>query len=157
LEKFVSLTGDKRVGHRVTIRLVGIGTDLRGELLEHADSSASGRTEYWGYRVHEAESLGKLLRDERWDLKVGTSRYGVPIQDVLPSVSKDMNTAKSTVVAFGSPKTGLREILAAEKLTPNVFRYFVNMFPDQQTMTVRTEEAILGSLAILKLAEKIGC
>jgi predicted SPOUT superfamily RNA methylase MTH1 len=43
-----------------------------------------------------------------------------------------------------------------EKLDPkDVFNYFVNKAPDQQTVTVRTEEAILLSLGILNLAAKL--
>ena len=37
----------------------------------------------------------------------------------------------------------------------DVFDFFVNTVPDQQTATVRTEEAILISLGILNLAEKL--
>jgi predicted SPOUT superfamily RNA methylase MTH1 len=36
-----------------------------------------------------------------------------------------------------------------------VFDYFVNIAPDQQTATVRTEEAILVSLGIINLAGKL--
>ena len=111
---------------------------------------------YWGYRVYKAESLGNVLGNQQWDLKVGTSRYGVPVQEVLLSLSKALKTSRSTFVAFGSPKMGLSEILKQEKLYPkDVFDYFVNTAPDQQTATVRTEEAILISLGILNLAEKL--
>jgi predicted SPOUT superfamily RNA methylase MTH1 len=51
---------------------------------------------------------------------------------------------------------GLREILAQEKETPgNVFNYFVNTVPAQEVSTVRTEEVILISLGIFKLATSI--
>jgi hypothetical protein len=159
LEKTVLALADNEVGERVTLRFVEVGRNLRGEIIEVPKVSVSRpdmKPIYWGYRVHKAKSLAKLLSDERWDLKVGTSRYGIPIQEVLPSMSKDLMNAKSAVVAFGSPKIGLREILAAEKRVANdVFHYFVNTVPDQQTVTVRIEEAILVSLAILHLAGKL--
>ena len=57
------------------------------------------------------------------------------------------------MVAFGSPRFGLREILQQEKLDRNdVLDYFVNTIPSQKTATVRTEEALLVSLGILNLA-----
>jgi hypothetical protein len=67
-----------------------------------------------------------------------------------------LKAAEAVLVAFGSPKSGLREILQHEKLDPtHAFDYFVNMIPNQQTATVRTEEAILVSLGILNLAENL--
>lgn len=114
------------------------------------------RSIYWGYKVNQSPSVGKLLQEQRFDLKIGTSRYGVPIQNVLPSVSKALKTSRSTLIAFGSPKMGLKEILAQEKLDPeDVFHYFLNTVPDQQTATVRTEEAIMVSLAILDLVANL--
>ena len=159
LEKTVSVAETRAVGERVTIRLVSVGKELRGEVVERSRVRAYGpdkRPIYWGYRVRKVTTLSKLLTDTPWDLKVGTSRYGTSAQEILTPVSKDLRNAKSTVVAFGSPKMGLREILALENLVPkDVFNYFVNTAPDQQTLTVRTEEAILISLSFLNLAQKL--
>ena len=47
------------------------------------------------------------------------------------------------------PKHGILDILAKEGASIKPFEFVVNMFPDQGTETVRLEEAILGSLAIL--------
>jgi len=89
-------------------------------------------------------------------LKIGTSRYGTPIQEVLTNLTEGLKTSHSTVIAFGSPKTGLKEMLVQERLDPkHAFHYFVNTVPDQQTATVRTEEAILISLGILNLAQRL--
>jgi hypothetical protein len=67
-----------------------------------------------------------------------------------------LKTAAGVLVAFGSPKLGLREILHQEKLDPvHVFDYFVNTIPGQRTTTVRTEEAILVSLGMLNLAQRL--
>ena len=107
---------------------------------------------YWGYKVRKVKSLGNVLKD-RPVLKVGTSRYGTPIQEILPSLSKALEKASSTIIAFGSPKLGLTEILRKEKLDPkDTFDYFVNTAPGQQTSTVRTEEALLISLGMLNSA-----
>jgi predicted SPOUT superfamily RNA methylase MTH1 len=52
------------------------------------------------------------------------------------------------LVIFGSPKHGVHEIIAKEgsNVKPE---FMVNMFPNQATETVRLEEAVLGTLAIL--------
>ena len=158
LKETVKCQGSYRIGERVTLHLVELGKVLRGEI-EVSDVSVSRpdvKRIYWGYRVYKAGSLGKVLKDQPWDLKIGTSRYGAPMQEVLPSLSKDLKISHSTLVAFGSPKLGLGDILKQEKLNPKgVFDYFVNAAPDQQTATVRTEEAILISLGILNLAGKL--
>jgi hypothetical protein len=111
---------------------------------------------FWGYRVYKEPTFSKVLKRHNWDLKVGTSRYGTPVQEALPSLSKALKTSQSTLVAFGSPKMGLTEILKREHLAPDdAFHFFVNTIPDQQTATVRTEEAIFISLGILNLAAKL--
>ena len=164
LERFVCVAGDHPVRERVTIRLVSVGKHLRGEIIDPIEITRSSEvsyldkpnTMYWGYRVHRATSFARLLNARRRDLKIGTSRYGTRIQEVLPSLSKALKNSPSTIVAFGSPKMGLREILAQEKLDQrDAFTYFVNTVPDQQTATVRTEEAIFISLGILNLAAKL--
>jgi predicted SPOUT superfamily RNA methylase MTH1 len=55
-------------------------------------------------------------------------------------------------VAFGAPSRGLHEIVKEEeaKLDSTV-DFVVNMIPEQGTATVRTEEALLASLAVFNL------
>jgi predicted SPOUT superfamily RNA methylase MTH1 len=53
-------------------------------------------------------------------------------------------------VAFGAPTHGLHEIVAQENLRlEEVADFTVNTIPDQGTETVRTEEAMYASLALL--------
>jgi len=149
LEKPVSVVGDTAVGERVTLHLVSVGKDTRGEIVE-----PSGAGTYWGYKVKRSSSLGKLLQEAKFGLRVGTSRYGSPIMNIWPSLTAQLKTVESVLIAFGSPKLGLQEILRMERLdAQEVFDHFVNMVPDQQTLTVRTEEAVFISLGILNLAK----
>ena len=53
------------------------------------------------------------------------------------------------MVVFGAPKHGVHEIIAKEGASIKPYLHVVNMFPNQGTETVRLEEAVLGSLAIL--------
>jgi predicted SPOUT superfamily RNA methylase MTH1 len=60
------------------------------------------------------------------------------------------------MVAFGSPKIGLQEILGKEGITAtSVFDMFLNTIPHQETLTVRTEEAIAITLATLNLLKSM--
>jgi predicted SPOUT superfamily RNA methylase MTH1 len=158
LERALESHGTIQVGTRVTVRITGLGKNLVGEIEDSNKMSISQpdiQPIYWGYRVSKTESLGKVLKERLWGLKIGTSRYGAPVQEVLPSLSKALKTSQRVLVAFGSPRMGLREILKRERLDPNVvFDFFVNTAPGQQTATVRTEEAVLVSLGILNLARK---
>ena len=106
---------------------------------------------YWGYRVTRSKSkLASMLERERFDLRIGTSRYGVQIQEVWTKISNSLENVGSILMVFGSPKMGLKEILTQESKSPDdVFNFFVNMVPDQKVATVRAEEAIFISLGIL--------
>ena len=98
-------------------------------------------------------SIGALATDGQFDLRIGTSRYGRPVESEWSRLTESVGTANSVLVAFGSPKNGLRELLQQQGKTPeDVFNYFVNTVPNQNVSTVRTEEAVLISLGILNLA-----
>jgi hypothetical protein len=158
LEETILTPGTYRAGERVTLRLISVGRKLRGEL-ETSKTSISQGSEtrpYWGYKVTRTLSLGKLLQERDFSLKIGTSRYGSQITEIWPSLKAGLKRAETVLVVFGSPKSGLREILQHEKLDPRyVFDYFVNTIPNQQTATVRTEEAIPVSLSILNIAQEL--
>jgi hypothetical protein len=59
---------------------------------------------------------------------------------------------KSVLIAFGSPKLGLKEILGQDGIDPDtVFDFFINTVPEQNVATVRTEEAVLVTLGLLNM------
>jgi predicted SPOUT superfamily RNA methylase MTH1 len=153
LEKALRCHGDFPVGKRVTVRLTSLGGSSNAEVLEDLTAQSA----YWGYKVVRADSgLGEILDKGNFDLAIGTSRYGSPIADVWRGLVGALKDARQILIAFGSPRMGLRDILGQEKMAPeDVFDYFVNTVPDQNVSTVRTEEAILISLGILKFATSI--
>ncbi len=103
--------------------------------------------QYWGYEVKEVSNLASLLSN--WNSHIiFTSRKGKPIHKTQKYFEEISNS--DVLVVFGSPKRGVHEILG--KALANVPRSQVlNFFPDQATETVRLEEAILGTLAILNI------
>jgi hypothetical protein len=53
------------------------------------------------------------------------------------------------LIVFGAPKKGVEQILTDEGQSIKPYEFVVNMFPFQGTETVRLEESVLGTLAIL--------
>ena len=105
--------------------------------------------EYWGYEVKEVPSLVKLLASVENTEVVVTSRKGSYFKNVQPKFAERANNVHNILVVFGAPKHGVHEILAKEGASAKPYEYVVNMFPNQGTETVRLEEAMLGTLAIL--------
>jgi predicted SPOUT superfamily RNA methylase MTH1 len=153
LERAFECVGEVPLGTRVTVKVANLGQNPRGEIVNGLKEGLG----YWGYRVVKADSsLCRFLEKEEFDLVIGTSRYGSPIIDVWANLTTALKSAKQILVAFGSPKLGLKEILRRENKTPeHIFDYFVNTVPNQNVSTVRTEEAIQISLGIFNLATSI--
>jgi hypothetical protein len=137
-------------GSRVTVRVTEKHPSLRGVLARQGEVD-----EYWGYRVRVAKTgLAGIAADGGYGLTIATSRMGTPYNEARETLSKGWLGAKSILVAFGSPRRGIDEILGREgKSAGDVFRFNVNTIPSQGCETVRTEEALHATLAILNLLE----
>jgi hypothetical protein len=134
------------MGMRVTVKIMGIDRLFEAELANRDDVH-----QYWGYDVTiERQPFGKMVKSRGFDLIVATSKFGVRFIDVADEIAKKWKTAETVLVAFGAPSQGLHEIAKCEGLDLNAIADFtVNMIPFQGTETVRTEEALVASLAIL--------
>ena len=106
---------------------------------------------YWGYRLNASGlSLGQIMRSGTFDLIMLTSRYGKPLTEAFGELKSRWKKAKKILIAFGSPKQGLREILAREGLEMGGFGALViNTVPSQGVKTIRTEEAIYATLSVI--------
>ena len=109
--------------------------------------------EYWGYVVSaERQSLLELLERRSFDLTIATSKFATRIQDAVSSLDGKWKKAASIIVLFGAPTRGLHEIVQDEGVNLNNLTDFViNTVPAQGTETVRTEEALLATLAVLNV------
>lgn len=123
---------------------------ITGENRKHLLGKLVSRDEiqdYWGYRVLQAKSLKEGLKLVGADLRLGTSRLGNDLKPVIEMMGKNVN---SIAVAFGGPYAGLYEICGRQGINPEkTFDKMVNTVPGQGTSTVRTEEALLATLALL--------
>jgi methyltransferase len=136
------------LGKRLTVQVVA--ADKRVEVQAVSIDEVPG---YWGYKVkREHNGFGRLVEDGKFDLVVATSKIGVKFTDVVAEMGKQWREAECTLVAFGAPSRGLHEIVADEGLDlDDLADFVVNMVPEQGTETVRTEEALFASLAVLNV------
>jgi len=103
--------------------------------------------EYWGYAV-EVSSVG-ALNDPRFPLRIATSRRGDPLVSVMRRLKDGIQRATGLMLLFGPPSRGLFEILGKDLYDKVAF--VVNLYPDQQVVTVRSEEAIFSALYLAEL------
>ena len=147
LGSLVPFMGEGYEGKKVNIRFTESYPNLKAVQAIEEDIF-----DYWGYEVKEVPSISKLLTSvEKTDIII-TSRKGRHFKNIEAQLAEHTTSVQNILVAFGSPKYGLHEILAKEGASIKQYRYVVNMFPNQGTETVRLEEAVLGALAILNSA-----
>jgi predicted SPOUT superfamily RNA methylase MTH1 len=129
-------------GRRVTVRVTSVSPPV-AELV-----SRESVGEYWGYVV-EAKSVSEVLSDQRFEVKIATSRLGKPLSESLGPLREAMAGRAGVKLLFGSPSRGLFDIVGKD-LGSRV-ELVVNLFPEQKVETVRTEEAILAGLGLVGL------
>jgi len=136
------------IGKRVTVKITKVEKRVEVEVANRDEIPI-----YWGYRVAaEKNSFGKIVKSKGFDLTVATSKYGVPFPDVAEKIAQKWKKANTILVAFGAPTQGLYEIVKNEGLNlDDVVDFVVNTISMQGTETVRTEEALFASLAILNM------
>lgn len=108
---------------------------------------------YWGYTVRLADSLSQVFSKSQYkggyDFTVGTSERGQSADTV--EFKKEF---KHLLIVFGGVK-GLEAALEADDDLEGddpapLFDLYLNTCPEQGSRTIRTEEAILVSMAILR-------
>ncbi len=134
MKALAALKAEKPVGARVTVRVCS------KKPLVVEESKAE---EYWGYRVEKAR-LEELLEES-----VVLSRKGEEIS--VQDREKLRKRICKPVLLFGSPVEGVLEI--AERLGIKIPESIpiINTIPNQGTETVRLEEAIISTLAVMNV------
>jgi len=133
---------------RFTVKIMNVEKRVEVELANRDETPT-----YWGYIVTvERRSLGKFVKNGGFDLTVATSKRGIPFANVAEEMAEKWKKANTILVVFGAPSQGLYEIVKNEGFSlDDVVDFVVNTVPMQGTETIRTEEALIASLAILNM------
>jgi predicted SPOUT superfamily RNA methylase MTH1 len=133
-------------GSRVSVEIKRTAPKVAAELIDRSRIDI-----YWGFRVTLKNlPLGRLIQENKPDVVIATSRLGERVDTVLDQLRTSITGASSVLLAFGSSKRGLHEIIGQEGMKLNTLAtYTVNFVPHQGTQTVRTEEAVYSALAFL--------
>ncbi|NOZ30355.1 MAG: hypothetical protein GXO68_00150 [Crenarchaeota archaeon] len=133
--------GEYRVGQRVIVEIID------PETLQLRD--ASDTNIYLGFKVDATDNLDRYLRRlrKRGFLIVGTSRKG---DCISPDHLDKIATHDKIALVFGGPRGDVRK-----DADPKLYHMVVNTIPFQGTRTVRSEEAISATLAIINAYEGI--
>jgi predicted SPOUT superfamily RNA methylase MTH1 len=136
------------VGDRLTLQLVNIGKQIEVQAVSREDAP-----QYWGYKVQvEKRSFGQLAADQGYNLRIATARIGDNFMDVAGKIGVKWVGSQRVLIAFGAPSRGLHEIVQDESLNlSNIADFIINTVPNQGTVTIRTEEALLATLAIFNM------
>ncbi len=151
VEQPALVTGIKlQVNTRVTVKIIGLGRQPKAVLADCKEIK-----QYWGYSITvSAVPFGQMLKNRKFDLVVATSRMGKPIHTIMDELRQSWKQSRRILLAFGAPSQGLHEIIAHEHLKlEDTAQFTVNTIPNQGTETVRTEEAVYASLAIINALE----
>ncbi|XP_077866683.1 28S rRNA (uridine-N(3))-methyltransferase-like isoform X2 [Saccoglossus kowalevskii] len=156
LRKEIRIDRQLRDGLRVTVRLDNKQTDedrryYTGKVVSPR-CPCTDRGLYWGYTVRLASSLSKVFTESSYkngyDLTIGTSDSG---DDIDHATFSKFNHA---LVVFGGLKGLEYSLDCDEKLkiheVNDLFDMYINTCPKQGSRTIRTEEAILITMAALR-------
>ncbi|HLN44379.1 MAG TPA: RNA methyltransferase, partial [Candidatus Sulfotelmatobacter sp.] len=133
------------IGERLTLQIIKTEKQVEVQTVNRADVPY-----YWGYVISIARSLKQAIGKAKADLKLGTSKKGEEFTSYLDKIMEKLGSISSILIVFGSPARGIYEIAADENISlKSQLDFILNVVPCQGTETVRTEEAVLATLAVL--------
>jgi predicted SPOUT superfamily RNA methylase MTH1 len=144
-----ALNSDRQlpIGKRVTVKVTAVKKHVEVETANHDEIPV-----YWGYKVIVEPSFLKRIMQGNFDLTVATSKYGFSFERVKEKMADRWKKAGTILVTFGAPTRGLHEIFKNQGFNlDEAVDFVVNTIPKQGTETVRTEEALIASLAIFNM------
>ena len=140
INELVPFFGKENPGKRVTVQFKTGYPNFSVKEIQRNETPM-----YWGYTVKERANLFSLLTEWQGNIII-TSRKGRTA--TKEQISKYLISDLPILVVFGSPEKGIHEILR-NKMKNVQNAKTLNFFPNQATETIRLEEALLGTLAII--------
>ena len=127
------------------LRVVETDSKLR---LEAINRSEIGR--YWGFEAERITSLVNQLSKSSNATRIIFSRKAPPYDRLEDEIISTVSNTMSILGIFGGPRQGVLELLSDEKEAIKANSdFWVNTIVGQGTQTVRLEEAVLASLALI--------
>ena len=124
LDRTIPFIGSSAIRRKANFKL----SVQKGHLVAEEIHGKVRDTQYWGYHINCIQTLLEITKGHS-DVKfLITSRRGKPISLIHQSLANSFKDTSEVVVIFGSPRKDV---------------------PLQSTNSVRLEEALLGSLAII--------
>jgi predicted SPOUT superfamily RNA methylase MTH1 len=143
--RLLEYSGSGQAGARVTVVVKKRNGDY------YCEQTRPPEDEYWGYEAKTVDSLPKLVKSSKPLATILTSRWGENVVDDWEALEDIMSSSGPVLVAFGGPRRGLLDMYG-RKTIENMKARVYNFIPSQGVETVRTEEAIYATLAILNAA-----
>ena len=140
INQLIPFFGNTSIGKRVTVQFKESHPKLSVKEIDKSEVPS-----YWGYSVKERANLFSLINEWKGNIII-TSRKGKTA--TKEQISKYTTSDQPLLVVFGSPEKGVHEILGGKMKNVQNAKS-LNFFPNQATETVRLEEALLGTLAII--------
>ncbi len=108
---------------------------------------------YFGFEVAVVPNLVEWLKQQNRAVRVVFSRRGTDFKSVINDIVESVTGPRHLIALFGGPKLGLPDILVkgSEEFL-SLVDYVVNTIPNQGTETVRLEEAMIASLALMNVS-----
>lgn len=145
LDQAIPFLGSNQESRKSNFRL----SMSEGKLVAEEIKDANLGQGYWGYNIIQLYSLSELAKRSTTVKFVITSRNGRSISIIRKSLIESLSNTAELVIVFGSPRKGVLETVSKNDVMKFSSPLIINMFPLQGTDTVRLEEAIMGSLAII--------
>jgi hypothetical protein len=140
INQLIPFFGKTSIGKRVTVQFKEGFPKLSVKEIDKSEVKT-----YWGYSVKERANLFSILAEWKGNVII-TSRKGKTA--TKEQISKYIKSEQPTLIVFGSPEKGVHEILGGKMKNVQNAKS-LNFFPNQATETIRLEEALLGTLAII--------
>lgn len=148
-----ALTPGVRCTVELDIKAYGSASQIKGKVVSPSTPREYNGT-YWGFTTRLAESINDVFDscpfEGGYDLKIGTSERG---DCKIDDTSFALPNFKHTLIVFGGV-AGIEECVDADEnckisgsQSKKLFDLWVNTIPYQGSRTVRTEEAVMISLA----------
>ena len=140
INQLIPFFGNTAIGKRVTVQFKEGHPKFSVKEINKSEAP-----DYWGYSVKERANLFSLLNEWKGNTII-TSRKGKTA--TKEQIAKYTKSDQPLLLVFGSPEKGVHEILGGKMKNVQNAKS-LNFFHDQATQTVRLEEALLGTLAII--------